>query len=139
MILDQKADRGGNVQLKEWKYEGCKIADKLQEQILSIVEILNDSSIVGNKNWLELQKYIAGELGITTGQVRTIKRMMEELDIIKKGVLNAYSIPNEAVIYTDNGKTFVELMATEKLMKQRLNTDDLEAVKEIRNIYRLYY
>lgn len=85
MILDQKADRGGNVQLKEWKYEGCKIADKLQEQILSIVEILNDSSIVGNKNWLELQKYIAGELGITTGQVRTIKRMMEELDIIKKG------------------------------------------------------
>lgn len=127
------------MQLKEWKYEGCKIADKLQEQILSIVEILNDSSIVGNKNWLELQKYIAGELGITTGQVRTIKRMMEELDIIKKGVLNAYSIPNEAVIYTDNGKTFVELMATEKLMKQRLNTDDLEAVKEIRNIYRLYY
>lgn len=127
------------MQLKGWKYEGRKIADKLHEQILSIVEILNDSSRVGNKNWPELQKYIAGELCITTGQVRTIKRMMEELDIIKKGVLNAYSIPNAAVLYTDNGKTFVELMVTEKLMKQRLNTDDLEAVKEIRNIYRLYY
>lgn len=127
------------MQLRGWKYEGRKISDKLHEQILAIVDILNDSSKVGKKKWPELQKYIANELGITTGQVRTIKRMMEELDIVKKGVLNAYSIPDAAVIYTDNGKTFVELMATEKLMKQRLNADNLETLKEIRKIYRLYY
>lgn len=127
------------LKLKGWKYEGRKIADKLQQQMLSIVEILNDSSRVGNKNWTELQKYIAGELGITPGQIRTIKRMMEELDIIKKGVLNTSSISNTSEIYTDNGRTFVELMAIEKLMNQRGNTEDQETVREIRTIYCLHY
>lgn len=127
------------MQLSGWKYEGRKISDKLHEQMLVIVDVLNDPSKVRNKNWPELQKYIAGELGITTGQVRTIKRMMEELDIIKRRVLNARSIPDAAEIYTDNGKTFVELMAAEKLMKQKLNADNRETVQEIRKIYRLYY
>lgn len=127
------------MQLRGWKYEGRKISDKLHEQILVIVDILNDSSKVGNKNWPELQTYIARELGITTGQVRTIKRMMEELDIVKKGALNAWSIPDASVIYTDNGKTFVELMAAERLMKQKPDSDNLKTMREIKSIYRLYY
>lgn len=127
------------MQLRGWKYEGRKISDKLHEQMLVIVDILNDSSKVGNKNWPELQTYIARELGITTGQVRTIKRMMEELDIVKKGALNAGSIPDASVIYTDNGKTFVELMAAERLMKQKPDSDNLKTMREIKNIYRLYY
>lgn len=127
------------MQLRGWKYEGRKISDKLHEQILVIVDILNDSSKVGNKNWPELQTYIARELGITTGQVRTIKRMMEELDIVKKGALNAGSIPDTSVIYTDNGKTFVELMAAERLMKQKPDSDNLKTMREIKSIYRLYY
>lgn len=36
--------------LRGWKYEGRKIADKLHEQMLVIVEILNDPDQVGNKN-----------------------------------------------------------------------------------------
>lgn len=127
------------MQLCGWKYEGRKISDKLHEQILVIVNILNDSSKVGNKNWPELQKYIGRELGITTGQVRTIKRMMEELDIIKKGTLNSWTIPEASIIYTDNGKTFVELMAAENLMKQKPDSDNLKTMREIKNIYRLYY
>lgn len=127
------------MQLRGWKYEGRKISDKLHEQILVIVDILNDSSKVGNKNWPELQTYIAKELGITTGQVRTIKRMMEELDIVKKGALNARNIPDASIIYTDNGKTFVELMAAERLMKQKPDSDNLKTMREIKNIYRLYY
>lgn len=122
-----------------WKYEGRKISDMLHEQILEIVEIINDSSKVAGRNWPQLQRYIADELGIAPGQVRTIKRMMEEFDIVKKGSLNAKEVPRVDYVYTDNGKTFIELMATEKLMRQNPNKDTVEIVKEIKAIYQLYY
>lgn len=125
--------------LHGWKYEGRKISDKLHEQILAIVDILNDSSKVAGRHWPEIQKNISDELGIATGQVRTIKRMMEELDIVKKGVLNARDVPDPKFIYTENGRTFVELIATEKLMRENINANNLETMKEIGNIYKLYY
>ena len=125
--------------LRGWKYEGRKIADKLHEQILGIVEILNDPAQVGDKKWPDMQKYISRELGIATGQVRTIKRMMEEFDIVKKGSLNALEVPTPENIYTENGKTLLELMATEKLMRENPNKDNMEIVKEISDIYKLYY
>lgn len=122
-----------------WKYEGRKISDKLHEQILAIVDIINDSDIVAGKNWPQLQKYISAELGIAPGQVRTIKRMMEEFDIVKKGALNSRDVPQVDYVYTDNGKTLIELMATEKLMRQNPNKDNIGTVKEIKEIYQLYY
>lgn len=122
-----------------WKYEGRKIADKLHEQMLGIVEILNDKSKVAGRNWPALQKYISAEMGIEPGQVRTIKRMMEEFGIIKKGALNACEVPEPNNIYTKNGHTFVELLATEKLMRQNLTSDNLETINEIKEIYKLYY
>ena len=127
------------MQLSGWRYEGRKISDLLHEQILAIVEILNDPLKVGDRNWPQLQSYISCELGITNGQVRTIKRMMEELGMVKRGILNAHNIPNAEKIYTDNGQTFVELIAAEKLMRENSNNDNLETVEEIRKIYRLYY
>lgn len=125
--------------LSGWKYEGRKIADKLHEQILEIVEILNDPVQVGDKNWPSLQKYISAKLGIAAGQVRTIKRMMEEFDIVKRGALNANEVPKAENIYSENGKTLVELIATEKLMRENLNKDNYETINEIRKIYKLYY
>ncbi|WP_033154897.1 hypothetical protein [Pseudobutyrivibrio ruminis] len=125
--------------LRGWKYEGRKIADKLHEQILGIVEILNDPQKVGDKTWPALQKYISDELGIATGQVRTIKRMMEEFDIVKKGSLNANEVPTAESIYTENGKTLLELIATEKLMRENPTKDNVELMQEIRSIYQLYY
>ena len=125
--------------LRGWKYEGRKISDKLHEQILAIVEILNDPEKVGKKNWPELQKYISAELGIATGQVRTIKRMMEEFDIVKRGALNANDVPDPEYIYTKNGKTLLDLIATEKLMRKNPSMDNLQLLREIRGIYQLYY
>ncbi len=125
--------------LRGWKYEGRKISDKLHEQILSIVDILNDPYKVGDRNWPELQKYISDELGIATGQVRTIKRMMEEFDIVKRGALNASSVPVASEVFSDNGKTLIELIATENLMSKNLTSDNVAAIKEIKEIYKLYY
>lgn len=125
--------------LSGWKYEGRKIADKLHEQMLEIIEILNDPNRVAGRNWPALQKYISVELGIATGQVRTIKRMMEEFGIVKKGVLNASSVPKAEEIYTKQGNTLVELLETEKLMRENPSADNFELIKEIKSIYQLYY
>mgnify|MGYP000924889287 CR=1 FL=1 len=125
--------------LSGWKYEGRKIADKLHEQMLQIIEILNDPNRVAGRNWPALQKYISVELGIATGQVRTIKRMMEEFGIVKKGVLNASSVPKAEEIYTKQGNTLVELLETEKLMRENPSADNFELIKEIKSIYQLYY
>lgn len=124
--------------LSGWKYEGRKISDKLHEQILGIVEIINSPEKVAGRNWPELQKYISRELDIAPGQIRTIKRMMEEFDIVKKGSLNAQEIPS-VYVYTENGKTLIELMETERLMMQKPSADNLETMKEIKKIYQLYY
>lgn len=122
-----------------WKYEGRKIADKLHEQMLGIIEILNDEEKVADKTWPALQRYISKELGIAPGQVRTIKRMMEEFGIVNKGSLNAQDVPKPENIYTESGKTLVELLGTEKLMRENMTLDNLEILNEIKLIYKLYY
>ena len=125
------------MELKGWKYEGRKISDKLHEQILVIVEIINDPVQVGEMNWPELQSYISLKLGVATGQVRTIKRMMEEFGIIEKGSLNARDIPNSN-IFTENGLFLIDLIKTEKLMGKTKNSD-FKSIDEIREVYKLYY
>lgn len=125
--------------LSGWKYEGRKISDKLHEQMLDIMAVLNDEEQAAGKNWPALQKDISSRLGIATGQVRTIKRMMEEFGILKKGVLNANKVPNAKEIYAENGRTLVELLETEKLMRENQTAGNAELMKEIKSIYRLYY
>ena len=39
-----------------------------------------------------LQEYIGERLGISAGQVRTIKRMMEEVNILIPGALNSQTV-----------------------------------------------
>lgn len=122
-----------------WKYEGRKISDKLHEQILEIIEILNDPNKVNGNKWRAVQTTISNEIGVTTGQVRTIKRMMEEFKILKKGSLNAIDIPEEKNLYTSSGRLLVDLLATEKLMKYKPDKGNHEQIKEIKDIYKLYY
>lgn len=107
--------------------------------MLEIIEFLNDSNKVAGRKWPALQKYISSELGVATGQVRTIKRMMEEFGILKRGALNANDVPNPKGIYTEQGHTLVELLATEKLMRENPSKDNIELIKEIKQIYQLYY
>lgn len=125
------------MELKGWKYEGRKISDKLHEQILVIVEIINDPVQVGEMKWPELQSYISLKLGVATGQVRTIKRMMEEFGIVEKGSLNAKDVPNHNV-FTENGKFLIDLIKTENLMYKTKHSD-VKSIEEIKEVYKLYY
>ncbi len=126
--------------LRGWKYEGRKISDSLHVQMLSMMEILNDPAQVNGRTWGgSLQAYIGDVLGISSGQVRTIKRMMEEFNLLKKGALNQSSVPSRESIYTKNGEMLLELFASEKLMKEKKSLTDLEQIKEINSIYKLYY
>lgn len=121
-----------------WKYEGRKISEQLHEQIMFIIDVINTPEIVGDKNWPELQTYLSLKLGIATGQIRTIKRMMEEFEIVKRGSLNAKEIPS-ATVFTDSGRTLINLFETEKLMQQQKTLENAETINEIKNIYKLYY
>ncbi|OCA97840.1 hypothetical protein [Clostridium beijerinckii] len=122
-----------------WKYEGRKISDKLHEQILVMIGILNDPEKVEGRKWPALQKIISSELGVATGQVRTIKRTMEEFGILKKGSLNANDVPDGKNIFTKSGITLIDLLATEELMRKKHDKESEEQIREIRNIYKLYY
>ena len=63
---------------------------------------------------------MAEELGTKPGQIRTIKRMMEEFGILKKGVLKSSEIPDREQIYTEDGRLLLELLEMEQLMSQCL-------------------
>jgi len=121
-----------------WPYEGRVISEQLHKQMLKIVEIICDPMIVGSRTWPQLQPYIAAELGTATGQVRTIKRMMEELQILRRGALNASTIPSEEAL-TKSGKTLVELMETEELMISQGAYENRDSISSIQDIYKLYY
>ncbi|WP_313120322.1 hypothetical protein [Proteiniclasticum ruminis] len=126
--------------LRGWKYEGRKISDSLHVQMLTMMEILNDPAQVNGRTWGgSLQTYIGDELGISSGQVRTIKRMMEEFNLLKKGALNRSDVPSRDSIYTKNGEMLLDLFASEKLMKEKKYSSHLEQIKEIKSIYKLYY
>ncbi len=122
-----------------WKYEGRIISDSLHHQIMEIIRILNDPDKVQNRTWGgSLQKFIGEEMGISDGQVRTIKRMMEEFDIIKPGALNQRTIPDKN-IYTHNGEVLIKLFESEELLKQQHSENTYEQLERIKEIYKLFY
>ena len=122
-----------------WKYEGRIISDSLHHQIMEIIRILNDPDKVQNRTWGgSLQKYIGEEIGISDGQVRTIKRMMEEFDIIKPGALNQRTVPDRN-IYTHNGEVLIKLFESVELLKQKHSEDTYEQLQRIKEIYKLFY
>jgi len=122
-----------------WKYEGRIISDSLHHQIMEIIRILNDPDKVQNRTWGgSLQKFIGEERGISDGQVRTIKRMMEEFDIIKPGALNQRTVPDKN-IYTHNGEVLIKLFESEELLRQQHSEDTYEQLERIKEIYKLFY
>ena len=122
-----------------WKYEGRIISDSLHHQIMEIIRILNDPDKVQNRTWGgSLQKFIGEEMGISDGQVRTIKRMMEEFDIIKPGALNQRTIPDKN-IYTHNDEVLIKLFDSEDLLRQQHSEDTYEQLERIKEIYKLFY
>lgn len=126
--------------LSGWKYEGRIISDNLQHQIMEIIKILNDPAKVQNRTWGgSLQKFIGDEIGISDGQVRTIKRMMEEFGILKTGALNQRTVPEKSNLYSENGEVLIKLFESEELLKKKPSKDAVEQLEKIKEIYKLFY
>ncbi len=127
------------MELRGWNYEGRKITDKLHGQMMSMIEFLNDEQQTAGKDWIGLQNDLSDRLGIAPGQVRTIKRMMEQLGILKKGALSGRNVPDRREIYSENGDILIKLLEVEKLMQEDTAVGREELIKRIRSVYRLYY
>lgn len=125
--------------LRGWKYEGRKISDKLHNQILQVIEVLNDPKQVVDNKWPDLQIYLSKKMGVAPGQIRTIKRVMEAFGILKKGKLNCNTIPKPNDIFTDDGRLLIDLLEIEKLMRLTPSQDNIDTIKNIKSIYQLYY
>ena len=126
--------------LSGWKYEGRIISDNLQHQIMEITNFLNDPTKVQNRTWGgSLQKSIGAEIGISDGQVRTIKRMMEEFDILKPGALNQRIVPEKSKLYSENGEVLIRLFESEDLLKKKPSKGSYEQLQNIKEIFKLFY
>lgn len=125
------------MKLYGWKYKGRIISNKLHEQFLEIINYLDDPTFIANKDWPTVQKLIAKNLNIKPGQVRTIKRVLEEFCVLKEGSLNGNKIP-DATIYTSEGYEFVKMLKLEALINNS-KTNDTEMLNKINLFYQYYY
>lgn len=102
-----------------------------------IINYLDDPAFIAHQDWPTVQKLIAKNLNIKPGQVRTIKRVLEEFCVLKEGSLNGNKIP-DATIYTAEGYEFVKMLKLEALINNS-KTNDTEMLNKINLFYQYYY
>ena len=69
------------MKLHGWKYKGRIVSEQLHEQFLEIINYLDDPNFIAHQDWPTVQKLIAEKLNVKPGQIRTIKRVLEEFCI----------------------------------------------------------
>lgn len=90
--------------LTGWDYVGRNINDSLHRQFKVIVDCLSDPDFVNRRTWgIEIQHDLAIRLGTSPGQIRTIKRVCEDVGLLEKGSLNGTDIPSHRNIITNAG------------------------------------
>lgn len=109
--------------LNGWKYTGRIINDAFHEQIKCILDLLDDSQFIGNETWPAVQKKIALELGVAAGQIRTLKKMMEEFDLVKMGCLNQRDVVDYNSLITENGIILKRIMEVERGIQQKSSSE----------------
>ncbi len=125
------------MKLYGWKYKGRIISEQLHEQFFKVINYLDDPTFIAHQDWPTVQKLIAEKLGVKPGQVRTIKRVLEEFCVLKEGSLNGNKVP-DATIYTDEGYEFVKMLKLEELIKHS-GKNDPEMLNKINLFYQYYY
>jgi hypothetical protein len=105
------------------------------------MQCLSDSRFVQNHTWGGwLQGELAKKLGLSPGQIRTIKRACENLRLLKVGALNHRSIPSVDAIITTAGGMVLEASELEQRCRTHgePGTQD-ETLKVIRSMYQSAY
>ena len=120
-----------------WDYVGRNIDDTLHQQFRVIVDCLSDPAFVAGRNWSNrtLQIDIAKKLGITDGQVRTCKRVFEDLRLIKRGSLGR-TVPTRTLFMTEVGERVYQASCLEqKLCEISDEQKRIAAHKHIKGLY----
>lgn len=102
------------MELKGWNSQGRNIETKLHEQFFDMINILNNKDFTKNKNFTELKTDLGQALGISEGQLGTIKTVIEALGLVNTRMLERYNTNFEKnALLTDLGKVLHSLIAIE--------------------------
>lgn len=125
--------------LRGWPYEGRKISDLLNNQILEIINTLKTDTAIRGATWPVAQKYLSKKMGIATGQLRTIKRMMEKFGIVYKDSLNGARPIKLEDIVTKDGETLMELLASINVLEKMKDRESERQKQELKTVCNLFY
>lgn len=125
------------MKLRGWDYVGRNIDDSLHAQFRIITDNLADAAFVNGRTWGgPLQNLLAAKLGTSAGQVRTIKRVCEDLGLLRKGSLNMSAVPNRASFMTEAGETVYRANMLEQRVDEIPDSKRREqALKHIKGLY----
>ena len=126
------------MELIGWEYVGRNIDKSLHEQFRTIVDCLSDTSFVHGRVWSDrsLQQDLAHELGNSDGQIRTVKRMFEDLGLINKGSLNRTDSPERAKFMSEVGEKVYNASCLEKELDKISDKHKKEAAhSHIKGLY----
>ena len=125
--------------LHGWKYVGRKISPEFHKSVVVFDEFFRDSFKVANRTWPAIQKDLAQILCVAPGQIRTIKSLMEEVGILRKGSLNMKEVPSISNIYTQDGKNIIDLLKTKIILQKKQKLQDTDNISKIDQVIRLLY
>lgn len=125
------------MRLAGWDYVGRNIDDSLHFQFRVIIDCLSDSNFVNGRSWgKEIQEELAARLGTSPGQIRTIKRVCEDLGLINKGSLNGTKIPSHNSIITKAGDIVHKANKLEQICEGIVDVRKREkALRHIKGLY----
>ena len=97
--------------LDGWKYTGRALNKDTQDLFINMAKAIRDEPYISNSVWNnELQEKIGQTIGIkTSGQVRTLKSLMEKLGFIKEKSFNNKNAPNFNNDFSDDFKVLLYL------------------------------
>ncbi|RAN56429.1 hypothetical protein B8A33_05160 [Dolosigranulum pigrum] len=97
--------------LDGWKYTGRALNKDTQDLFINMAKAIRDEPYISNSVWNnELQEKIGQTIGIkTSGQIRTLKSLMEKLGFIKEKSFNNKNAPNFNNDFSDDFKVLVYL------------------------------
>ncbi|MEW4286689.1 hypothetical protein [Priestia koreensis] len=131
-----------NPVLKGYSYEGRKLDRDLHQKVGIVMKKLQDPEFVKNRRWgNELQTELGSLVGVKGGSIRTIKRMMEQLRIVKPNELVSSKVPDSQNLLTEEGEIFVLIIELEEkideLPKEYAGRQQLK--EQLDEMYRSFY
>jgi len=126
------------MQLAGWDYVGRNIDESLHTQFRMIVECLSDASFVKGRVWSsrDLQEDLAQKLGNSDGQIRTLKRVFEDLGLVKKGSLNRTNVLERSKFMSSIGEKVYYASCLEKELNKIPDKNKKESARNhIKGLY----